>query len=460
MSSSTWECALAPVCRGSVMGQGAGGGGVNGDGGGGRPLPLASLHPARRHPLATCSSPAPPPPTTGRATSAATSAAPGRAWFTFPVFQSTVWLLALVALVACLVGRLHVYVGALLTNHFFRQPGGAKPPISRGSMFVMWFSGLRGGVAFALAAVSYGNADFPQRCGGIADFPERYCGGSDMSDSLAILQATCAAHSPRTAPALTPNQGPAARPGGHDSPDGVPACWPACGPRARAPRMLSHTLSLYARLLVTAFTIFVLGGLSTEVAVRCGVTVPRHQPQPDGTEMQPRPAAATASIFADAAATAESWLGLGAWGFGPVGASTGPSSSGSDVHCAEDDDDGSDDGPPPRHGGTATSKAPLHTDDQARTPVGAAQRPCTVPRCLAAAVLVLGVVALWTSGRGAVCGAPELSLLSHAAPELSRPIDHLARAQRENGPVPPDSHQAPREHHHEKKPSGAENASR
>jgi len=44
-------------------------------------------------------------------------------------------------------------------------------------------------VAFALAAVSYGNADFPQRCAGIPDFPTEYCGDDNMTDSLAILQA-------------------------------------------------------------------------------------------------------------------------------------------------------------------------------------------------------------------------------------------------------------------------------
>ena len=73
----------------------------------------------------------------------------GMAWFTFPVFQSTVWLLALVTLLACLVGRLHVYVGSLLTNRLRGAAAvgpGALPPISRGKMFVMWFSGLRGGL--------------------------------------------------------------------------------------------------------------------------------------------------------------------------------------------------------------------------------------------------------------------------------------------------------------------------
>ena len=105
-------------------------------------------------------------------------------------------MLALIALGACLVGRLHVYVGSWGTNRCFRKGEHAsKPPISGGSMFVMWFSGLRGGVAFALASVSYADADFSVNCGGLA--PEEragsaFCQKDGMSDSLAILQTTLA----------------------------------------------------------------------------------------------------------------------------------------------------------------------------------------------------------------------------------------------------------------------------
>ena len=40
----------------------------------------------------------------------------GMAAVTFPIFHNTVWALALATLVACLVGRLHVFVGAAVTN--------------------------------------------------------------------------------------------------------------------------------------------------------------------------------------------------------------------------------------------------------------------------------------------------------------------------------------------------------
>ena len=40
----------------------------------------------------------------------------GMAAVTFPIFHNTVWALAAATLVACLVGRLHVFVGAAVTN--------------------------------------------------------------------------------------------------------------------------------------------------------------------------------------------------------------------------------------------------------------------------------------------------------------------------------------------------------
>ena len=70
------------------------------------------------------------------------------------------------ATLACFVGRLHIYLGSWLTNRW-RAPGSDPPPISPEYKFVMWFSGLRGGVAFALASVSFGNQDFGEHCGGV-----------------------------------------------------------------------------------------------------------------------------------------------------------------------------------------------------------------------------------------------------------------------------------------------------
>ena len=72
----------------------------------------------------------------------------------------------------------------------------------------MWFSGLRGGVAFAIASVGYAagsdKQSFPQVCGGLeaaqvlasragegpwAHHCETSSHGVQMTDSLAILQA-------------------------------------------------------------------------------------------------------------------------------------------------------------------------------------------------------------------------------------------------------------------------------
>ena len=122
----------------------------------------------------------------------------GMAAVTFPIFHNTVWALAVATLFACLVGRLHVFLGAAVTNclrHASRNRArGAARTISLKQSFCIWFSGLRGGVAFAIAAASYGDLDFPTRCGGWkpsnSDEPwPRWC-SEGMNDSLAILQTT------------------------------------------------------------------------------------------------------------------------------------------------------------------------------------------------------------------------------------------------------------------------------
>ena len=119
----------------------------------------------------------------------------GMAVFTFPIFNATTWMLVVFALIACFIGRLHIYVGSWITNCFRSDTpaAGELPKISATYMFMMWFSGLRGGVAFALASVSFASRDFSDDCGGLS--PEdkaasSYCGHAGMSDSLAILQTT------------------------------------------------------------------------------------------------------------------------------------------------------------------------------------------------------------------------------------------------------------------------------
>jgi len=141
------------------------------------------------------------------------------ATFSFPIFRSTGYGLFFVALGACFVGRLHIYIGSWLTNCFRKTDGSTLPPISDIYMFVMWFSGLRGGVAFALASVSYMSMDFPKSCGGLEGAPLEAATAAgkcpaDMNDSLAIMQTT---------------------------------------------------------MLIAVFTIFVFGGAITEVAVAGGV---------------------------------------------------------------------------------------------------------------------------------------------------------------------------------------------
>ena len=92
---------------------------------------------------------------------------------------------------ACFIGRLHIYIGSWMTN-CCRTEDSSPKPISSIYMFVMWFSGLRGGVAFALASVSYASNDFPQNCGGISEALKAehdYC-KPGLTDSLAILQTT------------------------------------------------------------------------------------------------------------------------------------------------------------------------------------------------------------------------------------------------------------------------------
>ena len=114
----------------------------------------------------------------------------GMAFVAFPIFKDLNWPLVAVAIGACFVGRLHIFVGSALFNSV-RTPASTPKPISGIYMFIMWFSGLRGGVAFALASVSYGNGDFSRRCGGLPAAEAASRGDAcALDDSTAILQTT------------------------------------------------------------------------------------------------------------------------------------------------------------------------------------------------------------------------------------------------------------------------------
>jgi len=123
----------------------------------------------------------------------------GMAVFAFPIFSHTVWKAMIIATLACFVGRLHIYIGSWLFNCFRSTPAPGEvqqgmPKISAAYTFIMWFSGLRGGVAFAIASVSFAHNDFPANCGGLAEDAtalreQMGCDGT-TSDSLAIMQIT------------------------------------------------------------------------------------------------------------------------------------------------------------------------------------------------------------------------------------------------------------------------------
>eukprot|EP01006_Ploeotia_vitrea_P019735 TRINITY_DN51970_c0_g2_i1.p1 TRINITY_DN51970_c0_g2~~TRINITY_DN51970_c0_g2_i1.p1 ORF type:complete len:560 (-),score=65.60 TRINITY_DN51970_c0_g2_i1:1061-2740(-) len=83
----------------------------------------------------------------------------GLAMFSFEQTWSQVKLI-IVALVACLIARVfNVYPCSLLAN-LGRKPTGKPGRINQKFQFVMWFSGLRGAVAFVIAVTSYSNNDF------------------------------------------------------------------------------------------------------------------------------------------------------------------------------------------------------------------------------------------------------------------------------------------------------------
>ena len=130
------------------------------------------------------------------------------------------------------------------------------PPISPRYQFLMWFSGLRGGVAFAIASVGFAQRDFTsvrptrpparpptalaaqpcprarvrcQACGGLteAQLEEAlagrgawvgYCDTPGMSDSLAVLQVS-PSPSPSPSPSASPNPSPSPSPSAGPNPN-------------------------------------------------------------------------------------------------------------------------------------------------------------------------------------------------------------------------------------------------
>ena len=108
------------------------------------------------------------------------------------LFAGTVWRLAGFGILACFLGRLHIFLGSWLVNRS-RTPSSVPPPISGESMLIMWLSGLRGGVAFAIAVVLYKDHAFPDHCGGRAfgRAAVKDCRGESVTnDATAILQMT------------------------------------------------------------------------------------------------------------------------------------------------------------------------------------------------------------------------------------------------------------------------------
>jgi sodium/hydrogen exchanger 8 len=123
------------------------------------------------------------------------------------LFAGTTWRLFLLALLGCFVGRTHIFLGSWFFNRnqvqegsFRSSPSGddsdassVQRTIPRSHQLIMWLSGLRGGVAFAIAASSWKQGDFPQKCGGSAlgEVAMVDCRSEHVADdSTAILQIT------------------------------------------------------------------------------------------------------------------------------------------------------------------------------------------------------------------------------------------------------------------------------
>lgn len=110
------------------------------------------------------------------------------------LFAGTVWRLFGWGLGGCFVGRLHVFAGAWAVNRF-RTAHSDPPQITARQALVVWLSGLRGGVAFAIAGVLFKSRAFPGHCGGVTKrhslaAQEGCLGAAVPNDGEAILQMT------------------------------------------------------------------------------------------------------------------------------------------------------------------------------------------------------------------------------------------------------------------------------
>ena len=114
------------------------------------------------------------------------------------LFEGVVWQLSSYGLLGCFLGRAHIFLGAWGAN---RLRGHPAPWITRPMAVVMWLSGLRGGVAFAIAGRIARENVFPDHCGGL-QYDETHATGDTRAamhdcrhevvpdDSHAILQMT------------------------------------------------------------------------------------------------------------------------------------------------------------------------------------------------------------------------------------------------------------------------------
>eukprot|EP01012_Entosiphon_sulcatum_P016727 TRINITY_DN21618_c0_g1_i1.p1 TRINITY_DN21618_c0_g1~~TRINITY_DN21618_c0_g1_i1.p1 ORF type:complete len:690 (-),score=110.74 TRINITY_DN21618_c0_g1_i1:130-2166(-) len=92
----------------------------------------------------------------------------GLAMFTYPQTFAKIRLIVL-AFVIILIARIfNIVPNTLIVNLFRRDPHKKPAKINTRFQFMLWFSGLRGAVAFVIAVTSYAHDDFPENGDGAA----------------------------------------------------------------------------------------------------------------------------------------------------------------------------------------------------------------------------------------------------------------------------------------------------